>query len=210
MFLQTLFSEPILFVRVVVIVILSIVIHELAHGVAALSQGDNTPRTSGHLTPNPVVHMGYESIIFLCVAGIAWGAMPINSANFRHAKWSEVWVAAAGPLSNVLLGTIFAGLYVAAKQSTLPISQEFVLMAARINMMLFVFNLLPIPPLDGFHVYSQFFPGLKRFENSPIAFFIMMLIFLVPTFSKLLATATMFLVMMSINFWVTGLSALQR
>ena len=78
LFISRLFSDPIFFIRYIVIIIGSIVIHELAHGIAAISQGDNTPKTSGHITPDPIVHMGWVSIIFLCVSGMAWGLMPVN------------------------------------------------------------------------------------------------------------------------------------
>ncbi len=86
MFIQTLITEPIHFFRIVVIVIFSITFHELAHGWAAMSQGDNTPQQTGHLTLNPVVHMGKESLIFLCLMGIAWGQMPVNPSKFRSGK----------------------------------------------------------------------------------------------------------------------------
>ncbi len=194
MFFQQLFQHPIYFFRVVVIIIVSIVIHELAHGVAALSQGDDTPQTSGHMTANPIVHMGPESIMFLCIAGIAWGAMPVNPEKFRHPKWSNILVSAAGPLSNLLLGTLCVAAWVATRQSSLPISQEFLLMAAQLNMMLFLFNLLPIPPLDGFHVYSELVPRLKQFQNSPIALFLMMVMFLVPAVGQGLSNGSRFLV----------------
>ncbi len=194
MFFQTLFQNPIFFLRVVVIIIISIVIHELAHGVAALSQGDDTPRTSGHMTPNPIVHMGPESLIFLCVAGIAWGAMPVNPEKFRHLKWSNILVSAAGPLSNLMLGTLCVAAWVGSKHSSIPVSQEFLLMAAQLNMMLFLFNLLPVPPLDGFHVYSELIPALKQFRNSPIALFFMMVMFLVPAVGKSLSLGSLFLV----------------
>lgn len=65
----------------------SIVIHELAHGFAAISQGDRTPISQGHITLNPVVHMGWPSLIFLVIAGIAWGQMPVNPSKFRYPKW---------------------------------------------------------------------------------------------------------------------------
>ena len=78
MFLNTLFANPIFFFRYVVIIIISISLHELAHGFAAINQGDDTPEKTGHITLNPVVHMGVGSIIFLCIAGISWGQMPIN------------------------------------------------------------------------------------------------------------------------------------
>jgi Zn-dependent protease len=195
MFLETLFKDPILFLRIVVILIISIVIHELAHGVAALSQGDDTPRTAGHLTIDPVVHMGYESLIFLCVTGMAWGAMPVNPGKFRHHRWSDIVVSAAGPLSNLVLGSLCMVIYVIALQGLLPISPKFFLIAAHTNMVLFIFNLIPIPPLDGFNVCAQLFPklGLEKFRNHPAALFGLMLLFLLPGTSMAMSIGSRFL-----------------
>ena len=196
MFFETLFKDPIYFFRLVAILIISIVIHELAHGIAALSQGDDTPRQEGHMTLNPVVHMGYESLIFLCVAGIAWGSMPVSPQKFRHPRWSDILVSAAGPLSNLLLGTLCITAIIATQQSALPmVSQEFLFLAARINMLLFLFNLLPIPPLDGFSVCEKLFPALKldRFRNSPFALFFMMVLFVLPVTGMVLSSGSMFM-----------------
>ena len=196
MFFETLFKDPIYFFRLVAILIISIVIHELAHGIAALSQGDDTPRQEGHMTLNPVVHMGYESLIFLCVAGIAWGSMPVSPQKFRHPRWSDNLVSAAGPLSNLLLGTLCITAIIATQQSALPmVSQEFLFLAARINMLLFLFNLLPIPPLDGFNVCEKLFPALKldRFRNSPFALFFMMVLFVLPVTGIVLSSGSMFM-----------------
>lgn len=196
MFFETLFKDPIYFFRLVAILIISIVIHELAHGIAALSQGDDTPRQEGHMTLNPVVHMGYESLIFLCVAGIAWGSMPVSPQKFRHPRWSDILVSAAGPLSNLLLGTLCITAIIATQQSALPmVSQEFLFLAARINMLLFLFNLLPIPPLDGFNVCEKLFPALKldRFRNSPFALFFMMVLFVLPVTGIVLSSGSMFM-----------------
>ena len=196
MFFETLFKDPIYFFRLVAILIISIVIHELAHGIAALSQGDDTPRQEGHMTLNPVVHMGYESLIFLCVAGIAWGSMPVSPHKFRHPRWSDILVSAAGPLSNLVLGTLCITTIIATRRSALPmVSQEFLSMAARINMLLFLFNLLPIPPLDGFSVCEKLFPALKldRFRNSPFALFFMMVLFVLPVTGIVLSSGSMFM-----------------
>ncbi|MBC7516365.1 MAG: site-2 protease family protein [Alkalinema sp. FL-bin-369] len=196
MFFETLFKDPIYFFSLVAILIISIVIHELAHGIAALSQGDDTPRQEGHMTLNPVVHMGYESLIFLCVAGIAWGSMPVSPHKFRHPRWSDILVSAAGPLSNLVLGTLCITAIIATQQSALPmVSQEFLSMAARINMLLFLFNLLPIPPLDGFNVCEKLFPALKldRFRNSPFALFFMMALFVLPVTGIVLSSGSMFM-----------------
>jgi Zn-dependent protease len=186
MFIERLFEEPIFFVRYIVIIMISIVLHELAHGFAAISQGDDTPERLGHITPNPVVHMGVASLILLCFMGMAWGQMPVNPNNFRH-RWSDMWVAAAGPLSNFVLGTIATLLYVLSTVKGMTfISGEFFLLAANINMLLFFFNMLPVPPLDGFTVFSEVFPGLRPLRKSPWAMFMLVVIWTVPAINFLL------------------------
>ncbi|MBD2410898.1 site-2 protease family protein [Nostoc calcicola FACHB-389] len=190
MFIETLFTEPIYFFRIIIIVIFSITLHELAHGWAAMSQGDNTPQKTGHLTLNPVVHMGKESIIFLCLMGIAWGQMPVNPSKFRSPKLGNILVSAAGPLSNLTLGILFIAVLKLLANLSLPglFSVEFLYLAARINLILFLFNLLPIPPLDGFHVFSEIFPKLKPLENTQFGIFAMMLLFIIPEFGTGLST----------------------
>lgn len=181
MFLTTLVTNPVNFFRYIVVIILSITLHELAHGFAAMSQGDDTPERTGHITFNPVVHMGWESIIFLCVAGMAWGQMPVNPYKFRNGRLSDIWVSAAGPLSNLALGLIFIIMLSIFYDSAL-MSKEFLYLAARINLTLFFFNMLPIPPLDGFSIFSNIFPELKQLQSTPVAMFGLMIIFLLPGF----------------------------
>ena len=181
LFIYQLFRDPIFFGRYIIIIIGSIVIHELAHGVAAISQGDDIPKTSGHITPNPVIHMGWTSIIFLCVSGMAWGLMPVTPAKFRHARWSDIAVSLAGPVSNLILGTVGVVLAVVrARSGVTIISEEFCMMAAQINFSLFALNMLPVPPLDGFHVYSELFPKLKALATPEISMFLMFAIFSIP------------------------------
>lgn len=179
MLISELATNPVLFFRIIVIVIASVCLHELAHGWAAITQGDDTPIKRGHMTFNPVVHMGWYSIIFLCIGGICWGAMPVNPSKFRSPKWGNIVVSAAGPLLNLALGILF--LILLKLPSNLPfgemLSAQFLLLGARINLILFLFNLLPIPPLDGFHVCSEFFPSLKPLENSPYGLLALMIIF---------------------------------
>jgi Zn-dependent protease len=181
LFINELFRDPVFFFRYIVIIIISIVIHELAHGVAAISQGDDTPKVMGHMTPDPIVHMGIPSLIFLFFSGMAWGQMPVNPAKFRHDRWSDMLVSAAGPLSNLALGTIAALIAVVAIQSgSTVMSEKFFITAAHINFLLFAFNLLPVPPLDGFHVYSQVFPSLKKLATPEISLFLIFVLFSVP------------------------------
>jgi Zn-dependent protease len=195
-FITTLFTEPIFFLRIVIVLIFSITLHELAHGLAALSQGDDTPKKLGHMTLNPVVHMGVPSLIFLCIAGIAWGAMPVNPSKFRWPRLGNAIVAAAGPLLNLTLGVLgLAGLMLARQLGwTEFVSSEFLTIAILINFNLFLFNLLPLPPLDGFHVFSEVFPPLKKLEGSPFGFLILMLLFSSSGFGVGLSKASMLLI----------------
>jgi Zn-dependent protease len=163
--IQMLTENPLTYFRLITILILSICFHELAHGVAALAQGDDTPSRSGHMTMNPVTHMGAESLVFLCLFGIAWGAMPVDPSKFRSRQWGDFIVSAAGPLSNLFLGFICIGA-LKFSDSTGFISREFFWLAAIVNLNLFLFNCLPIPPLDGFYMFGKFFPGLRPLQHT--------------------------------------------
>ena len=171
MFINTLQEDPRYFITVVIAVVLSIVLHELAHGVAAISRGDRTPIETGHMTPNPVVHMGWTSLILLAVVGIAWGAMPVNESRMRG-KWAPSIVALAGPASNVVLSLLaLTALGLVARSDPMflldPIGQwpavPFTLyIFGLLNLVLAAFNLVPIPPLDGSRVMGNVFPGYSR------------------------------------------------
>ncbi|MEO1339658.1 MAG: site-2 protease family protein [Cyanobacteria bacterium J06635_13] len=180
MFINYLFSEPIFYARVVVILILSVSLHELGHGFAAMSQGDDTPQASGHITMNPVVHMGVHSIFFLAFAGIAWGQMPVNPRKFRDPKWGNILVSAAGPLTNVLLAMIAMLVINVVLFFDLRdlISLEFFFLIARLNFVLFLFNLIPIPPLDGFHIASEFSAGIRKLGRTQIGLALFMILFI--------------------------------
>jgi len=187
------------FILINLIVIFSICIHELFHGLAALHQGDQTPIKTGHMTLNPLVHMGWESIVFLFVAGVAWGAMPVNPLKFRSAKWGEVLVFAAGPLSNLalsLLSIVLIKCFFTRNPDGLPIPSFALIilwLVALLNLKLFLLNMLPIPPLDGFGVFSKLFPALNSFKDSPYRFTVLMLILLSTFYSGLDTLASWFL-----------------
>jgi Zn-dependent protease len=170
MWLRLLQEDPVQYLQLIVIVIVSICLHELAHGFAALSQGDETPRQRGHMTLDPLVHMGWESILFLCVGGIAWGCMPVSPCRFRSRQWGEVIVAAAGPLSNLAIGLVSIGLLAIGPQLA---TNHFFYLAAQMNLVLFMFNLLPIPQSDGFYMFSKFFPELKLLDSCEYSLFVL-------------------------------------
>ena len=180
MFLEYLVEDPIFYLRVVVVLIISISLHELGHGIAAISQGDDTPIVKGHMTMNPVVHMGIHSILFLLLAGIAWGQMPVNPSKFRHPKWGNILVSAAGPLTNVALAmfaVVVINLALYFPWGRL-ISLEFFRIIAIFNFALCLFNLIPIPPLDGYHVASELIPEMKALGRSQFGLALFMILFI--------------------------------
>jgi len=171
-------------------VIASITLHELAHGWAALSQGDTTPRDLGHMTANPLVHMGPTSLLVFAVIGIAWGLMPVNPSRFRSGRKGRVIVSGAGPAMNV--GLAFVAMVVLviwmkvgpqgdAIYKNLTI---FLWTGAWLNVVLALLNMLPVPPLDGASVLSglslkayQFF---QRPQAATFGLIALLLIFFTP------------------------------
>lgn len=169
-------SEPALLVSWVVWVIGSIVLHELAHGWAAIRFGDRTPIETGHMTWNPLVHMGGFSLIVFAVVGIAWGAMPVNPSRMRG-RHAEALVALAGPAMNLALAAfaltlgllwvgVAGGVWIPSVQAGEPLftnMQIFFRAGVFLNVLLMVFNLMPIPPLDGSRILAYYSPGYRRF-----------------------------------------------
>lgn len=160
-------------------VILSICLHELAHGWTAIRLGDDTPILTGHMTWNPLVHMGMTSLIVFLFIGIAWGAMPINPSRMRG-RHAESIVAVAGPLMNLALAIVVLLLLVLWEPlaqghliSTVTISEPlatnmrtFLYLGAMLNIVLMLFNLLPVPPLDGGRIAMDLIPSYGRMLES--------------------------------------------
>lgn len=184
MFLETLFRDPSYFVNVVVIVMISISVHEYFHALAALWQGDDTAARLGRLTLNPAVHMGQASIVMLVLFGLAWGETPVNRARLNH-PFSPAVVSFAGPFANLLLmtvGTVGALFLQRAgiNGGWAGATANFLSLAALFNAFLFLLNMLPIPPLDGFGVLETFLPPLRRYavSLSQYGFLILVILFL--------------------------------
>jgi len=162
------------FFSVVLVVVVSIVLHELAHGYMALRLGDPTPQVSGHMTLNPMVHMGPFSLVILMLVGIAWGAMPVDRTRLRG-RYAESWVALVGPATNVvlmLIGILSVGLtlrFAGSQEEGTMLANAIELgwTLAVINALLAVFNMFPIPPLDGSHVLANLHQGYARLISDP-------------------------------------------
>lgn len=156
----------------IAILVFSVVIHEVAHGLAALSQGDQTAKIMGRLTLNPIKHIDpFGSIILplLCAilpGGIILGwakPVPVNFNALRSGKRGEALVAFAGPFSNMVLAVV-AGLFIRGFTGTLPDPAIYALEIVLItNLVLAVFNLVPIPPLDGSRILSAILPYKARY-----------------------------------------------
>jgi Zn-dependent protease len=148
-----------------VVLFFSVIIHEISHGYVALLNGDPTAKMYGRLTLNPLPHIDpvgtilVPALLFLSHSGILFGwakPVPVNPRNFRNYKLGEISVSAAGVLSNFLLAVIFAQLSPWAGNN-----QGFFLLCyagVYINLILMLFNLIPIPPLDGSRIIMPLLP----------------------------------------------------
>jgi Zn-dependent protease len=188
MFFYQIFHDPVYFASTVIIVILSISIHELFHALAALSQGDDTAVRAGRLTLNPLAHMGQTSVVMLVLFGVAWGQTPVNPSRFKY-PFSDALVSFAGPFANLLLLVLSVwavlllqktGVHSGLSSSWASVIMDFFSLAAMLNAFLFLFNMLPVPPLDGFGILETFLPFLRPLLQSlsQYGFFLLIILFM--------------------------------
>lgn len=162
--------DPILVIFRITILIFAVIIHEVSHGVVALSLGDPTAKLSGRLTLNPIPHIDiYGSIILPLLMGLASGGafvfgyakpVPFNPYLLRDQKWALALVALAGPASNLVLAILLGVFYrVASIFTSIPEEiEKLFIIAIIINIVLAVFNSVPIPPLDGSKIIAPLLP----------------------------------------------------
>jgi Zn-dependent protease len=198
-----------------VVLILSIIAHEVAHGYAADSLGDPTPRLAGRLTLNPLPHIDLmgsiiiPALLMFSNSSLIFGwakPVPYNPYNLSNKRWGETLVALAGSATNLLLAIIF-GLIVRFGVE-LGLGATSISLAATIafvNLFLGLFNLIPFPPLDGFTALRSALPwhlseGMNRFENSIRSMGVLSLILFLFIFSYIFVTPFFHLVL-----WVFGL-----
>ncbi|MBX4200396.1 site-2 protease family protein [Candidatus Parcubacteria bacterium] len=189
------------FVFQVAILLMSVVVHEVAHGVMADKLGDPTARYQGRLTLNPIPHIDlFGSIIVplasYFTAGFIFGwakPVPYNPHNLRPGKFSELLVALAGPLANFAIAIIFGilirvGVGEGYSQAFITITSSIVYL----NVLLGIFNLMPIPPLDGSKIIYALFPSVSErmrsmFERSGFTLVILFVLFFSSFISPLVA-----------------------
>ncbi len=194
LFIQEAVQDPFYYLAVVLSLVISITLHELAHGWAAIRLGDDTPIRQGRMTGNPIVHLGPYSMIALAVFGLAWGQMPIDPSRLRG-RHGDALVSAAGPAMNLALAVVCLGVFVVLMRAWDPTSLHgyvqppltavlagapaeelsplqhnalrLVAVAGVFNLLLLVFNLFPVYPLDGSHILGSYLPQYRKFLDDP-------------------------------------------
>jgi Zn-dependent protease len=192
------------------ILLFSVIVHEVAHGWTALRLGDPTAKMMGRLTLNPIPHIDLVGSIIvplfsLFAAGsvfIAWAKpVPVDPRNFSHYRRDDILVSVAGPASNIVMAFVcsLAVILVAVVNRSVDVANtplteqvmEFLLKmfygGAYINIALAVFNLIPVPPLDGSHVVASLLPGKAAAAYARVGFagiFLIIILMRVPAFSN--------------------------
>jgi len=192
------------FVFSLLILMFSVVAHEVAHGYAAYVQGDNTARFAGRLTLNPLKHLEWFGSVILPFLAyqlggfiIGWAKpVPFNPYNLRNQRWGEAIVAFAGPLTNICIALFFGLIIRFASMGVLALSISFLQISTVIviiNLVLACFNLVPIPPLDGSKILFSLFPNKLAHLRAQIeAYGVTVLIFFVFFLSQFLSPIVAF------------------
>ena len=167
--LSTLFSNPLIFVLSVISLLLAISIHEFSHAYVADILGDPTPRLQGRLKLNPFVHIDPTGILFLLFFGFGWGKpVEFDPYNLKNPRKDAALISIAGPTSNFILAillSILLKLSIFLQLNILTIIGYYLFVPMiQLNLILGVFNLLPIHPLDGFKIVGGILPEEKAHE----------------------------------------------
>jgi Zn-dependent protease len=184
--------SPGLAVAFAITAILAFAYHEFAHAFVADRLDDPTPRSFGRISLNPFVHLNAFGILMLFLLGFGWATTPVNPSRLRgNPRTSMAIVAIAGPLANLFMALLYAvpirlGLIDPSFSSAIwPTPWQIVSMGIYINLLLFAFNLLPIPPLDGFTILLGLLPPDMAYRLAPFRQYgpmILLAILILPTF----------------------------
>jgi len=144
-----------------VAILSALTVHEFAHAWVANFLGDPTPKRAGRVTLNPVAHLDPLGTIMLLLVRFGWGKpVPINPNNFKNPRLGSALTAIAGPVSNFLLASLLSFIYTLAGLSGTT-AGYLLFWIIYMNLVLMIFNLIPIPPLDGSKFFALFLPVLE-------------------------------------------------
>lgn len=164
--IQEIIGDPAQFVIYALIVVIAIALHEFGHAFMAVACGDPTPRADGRVTLNPLAHLDPLGTIGIFLFGFGWGKpVMVQPRNFRR-KWDDVKVSAAGPAMNLFQAILFAiGMRTILQLGIdAPVGYGILRIGVRVNIMLMVFNMIPVGPLDGATVLRGFMPPRMGYE----------------------------------------------
>lgn len=154
--ISTLFSNPLVFVIYLVSLVVAVTIHEFAHALVADRLGDPTPKLQGRVTLNPLSHLDPLGTLMILIAGFGWGKpVQFDPFNLKHEKRDAAIISLAGPVSNFILAIVLSLLFRLSVFGSFTGLLEPIIY---LNVLLGVFNLVPIHPLDGFKVVAGILP----------------------------------------------------
>ena len=157
--ISLLFSNPGLFVILAVLLLYSVIMHEVAHGWVAYLFGDDTAMRSGRLSLNPISHLDPIGTIMLLIVGFGWAKpVPVDYSRLRNFRLGLISVSLAGCLVNILIAIAALFLLRLSTIGSNPLAVSLLSLVARINIILGALNLIPIPPLDGSKILMGFLP----------------------------------------------------
>ena len=191
--------------------LMAITCHEVSHGYVANKLGDDTARSMGRLTLNPLKHLDILGTLMVFIVGIGWAKpVPVNFNNLRNPKRDMIWVALAGPVTNTILAiaSALALRSIVAIETIFPdeqvklVLEPITLMLAfsiYINLLLGIFNLIPVPPLDGGRVAVGLLPNRQAAAYSRIEPYGMILIILLVFFTNIFSYVILPVLALGIN-----------
>lgn len=176
-----LINNPIETIIFLVGIVMAITFHEYAHAWMAARLGDETPVLQGRTTLNPLAHLDlFGSIAFLLI-GFGWGKPVVYNPMRLSRRIDELWVALAGPASNLLLAFILNVFgYLQTISGLVIVNPDFLTVVVLINIYLAAFNMIPIPPLDGSSILAYFWPPYRSLVGGQIGFILLLILIFLP------------------------------